>query len=106
MFIYFDVLIFLEKRPTLGCRILVQRNLHSILPALIKDLTDWVLETRLKSSQVLYSLILHAEDKATIQLSSIINGIVSAAKDEDKEIKETVMSSIYFILLSKLLKYM
>ncbi|KFM80495.1 HEAT repeat-containing protein 2, partial [Stegodyphus mimosarum] len=81
------------NRPLVGCRILVQRNLPKILPALLNDLADWVPETRIKSSKVLYSLILHSEDKATMHLSSIIEGIISIAKDEVKEAAEQALRS-------------
>lgn len=64
--------------------------MHSFVSPLVRDLSDWSPETRLKSIQVLHCLILHAESKATIQLSTIIDGIVSAAKDENKKISQIV----------------
>ncbi|XP_054722252.1 dynein axonemal assembly factor 5-like [Uloborus diversus] len=81
------------NRPPVGCRILVQRHFYNILPPLLNDLSDWVVETRVKSSQVLYSLILHAEEKATMQLSSILKGIVFAANDEAKESRNYALRS-------------
>ena len=35
-------------RPSLGCRILVQRNLSKILPAALRDMADWTTDTRIK----------------------------------------------------------
>ncbi|KAK3735234.1 hypothetical protein QZH41_008428, partial [Actinostola sp. cb2023] len=37
-------------RPSLGCRILIQRNLSKILPAALRDMSDWTVETRKKSN--------------------------------------------------------
>lgn len=71
--------------------------MHSIVPPLVRDLSDWNPETRLKSVQVLHSLILHSENKATIQLSTLIDGIVSAAKDEEKKIGDIVSNSYYLL---------
>ena len=35
-------------RPRLGCRILVYRNFSKILPALLRDLSDWTVNSRIK----------------------------------------------------------
>lgn len=35
-------------RPSLGCRVLVQRNLSKILPAALRDMADWTIDTRIK----------------------------------------------------------
>ena len=35
-------------RPSLGCRVLVQRNLSKILPAALRDMADWTADTRVK----------------------------------------------------------
>lgn len=85
-----EFMFILGCRPSLGCRILVQRHLFNIVPALVRDIDDWVPETRIKSSQVLFSLILHAEDKMTIKLPSALEGILKGAGDEKKEVVEHV----------------
>lgn len=36
------------ERPSLGCRVLVQRNLSKILPAALRDMADWTTDTRIK----------------------------------------------------------
>ncbi|GBN71211.1 Dynein assembly factor 5, axonemal [Araneus ventricosus] len=74
-----------EGSPSVGCRIFVQRHIFNILPILLHDVADWVPETRIKSSKVLYSLVLHSEEKITMQLSKVLEGIMSAAKAEEKE---------------------
>lgn len=69
--------------------------MHSILPPLMRELKDWVPETRLKSAFVLHSIILHAENKATIELTSIIDGVVTAATDTEKRISDVVKKEIF-----------
>lgn len=36
------------ERPRLGCRVLVYRAFSKILPALLKDITDWTVNSRIK----------------------------------------------------------
>ena len=48
------------ERPGLGCRELVVRNLSRVLPALARDVTDWLAPTRLKATRLLAALLLHA----------------------------------------------
>ena len=43
VFLFIDV-----DRPSLGCRVLVQRNLSKILPAALRDMADWTADTRIK----------------------------------------------------------
>lgn len=48
-----------HERPSLGCRVLVQRNFSKILPAVLGDITDWVVETRVKVNKLFEFLILN-----------------------------------------------
>ncbi|PNJ23247.1 DNAAF5 isoform 4, partial [Pongo abelii] len=72
-----------ERRPVLGCRELVFRNLSKILPALCHDITDWVVGTRVKSAQLLPVLLLHAEDHATQHLEVVLRTLFQACTDEE-----------------------
>lgn len=36
------------ERPRLGCRVLVSRNFSKILPAILKDIADWTVNSRVK----------------------------------------------------------
>ena len=38
-------------RPSLGCRVLVQKNLSKILPAALRDMADWTTDTRIKVTE-------------------------------------------------------
>ena len=35
----------------MGCRALIERNLSKILPAILRDMTDWTAGTRIKVQQ-------------------------------------------------------
>ncbi|KAM5300602.1 dynein axonemal assembly factor 5 [Glossophaga mutica] len=72
-----------ERRPGLGCRELVFRNLCKILPAVCHDITDWVAATRVKSAQLLAVLLLHAEDHATQHLEVLLRTLLLACADEE-----------------------
>uniref|UniRef100_A0A8C3Q0L7 Dynein axonemal assembly factor 5 n=1 Tax=Chrysolophus pictus TaxID=9089 RepID=A0A8C3Q0L7_CHRPC len=73
-------------RPGLGCRELVSRNLSKVLPALCRDVTDWVESTRVKASQLLYVLLLHAEDHITQHMELLLRTLYQACLDEESEV--------------------
>lgn len=83
-------------RPGLGCRELVSRNLSKVLPALCRDLTDWVESTRVKASQLLYVLLLHAEDHITQHMELLLRTLYQACLDEESEVVRNV--SICYML--------
>ncbi len=35
-------------RPRLGCRVLVYRNFSKVLPAILRDIVDWTVNSRVK----------------------------------------------------------
>ncbi|XP_014681883.1 PREDICTED: dynein assembly factor 5, axonemal-like isoform X2 [Priapulus caudatus] len=80
-------------RPNLGCRELVYRHMSRILPALLRDLTDWVAATRVKAAALLYVLLLNAEDRMTQHLESLLRGLYSACGDEETSVVNHVMKS-------------
>ncbi|KYO30670.1 dynein assembly factor 5, axonemal isoform A [Alligator mississippiensis] len=73
-------------RPELGCRELVTRNLSKILPGLCHDMTDWVEGTRIKSSQLLYILLLHAEDHITQHMELLLRTLYRVCSDEESNV--------------------
>ncbi|NXU84086.1 DAAF5 factor, partial [Xiphorhynchus elegans] len=73
-------------RPGLGCRELVSRNLSKILPGLCHDLTDWVVSTRVKASQLLYTLLLHAEDHITQHMELLLRTLYQSCLDEESDV--------------------
>lgn len=83
-------------RPGLGCRELVSRNLSKVLPGLCHDLTDWVESTRVKASQLLYVLLLHAEDHITQHMELLLRALYQACLDRESEVVRNV--SICYML--------
>lgn len=73
-------------RPNLGCRTLIMRNLSKILPALARDMGDWVAPTRVKSAALLYVLVLNAEDYTTQHMQLLLNGMYKACCDEEAQV--------------------
>ncbi|XP_048465834.1 dynein axonemal assembly factor 5-like [Rhincodon typus] len=71
------------ERPCLGCRELVFRNLSKILPAVSRDMTDWVPATRVKASQLLTVLLLHAEDHITQHMELLLSTMYRSCSDEE-----------------------
>uniref|UniRef100_A0A1I8JA28 TOG domain-containing protein n=1 Tax=Macrostomum lignano TaxID=282301 RepID=A0A1I8JA28_9PLAT len=84
------------KRPNLGCRTLVNRNLSKILPPLSRDLTDWVASTRLKSAQLLPHLILAAESYTTQHLETLVTAAYRAAADDEAGVRRGVDQAIFY----------
>ncbi|CAH1795277.1 unnamed protein product [Owenia fusiformis] len=74
------------ERPNLGCRQLMYRNISKIIPALIRDMGDWVVDTRIKASQLLYHLLLSEEEYIVQHLEKLLTGMYKACHDEEKEI--------------------
>ncbi|EFA07827.2 HEAT repeat-containing protein 2-like Protein [Tribolium castaneum] len=74
------------KRPNLGCRVLVQRNVGKLAKALSYELTSWQEDVRVRCSQLLCSLALHAEDGLTQNLQELLPAMYSAARDDDQRV--------------------
>ena len=85
--LYMSLLIVVE-RPNLGCRTLVYRNFSRIVSGIHNDIVDWVVGTRVKSAQLLYTLLINEEDNATQHLEKILNCLQRAASDDEKEVHE------------------
>jgi dynein assembly factor 5 len=60
------------------------------VPALVHELEDWLVDIRLKASQLLYSLILNAETHVTHHLEKILDGMYRASGDEDSSVVNNV----------------
>ncbi|XP_060757414.1 dynein axonemal assembly factor 5-like isoform X3 [Neoarius graeffei] len=80
-------------RPGLGCRELVVRNLSKLMPALSRDVRDWLVQTRLKTVQLLQVLLLHAEDHCTQHLQHLLTALYHACTDSEKDIRTKGLES-------------
>ena len=81
---------FTAKRPNLGCRTLIFRNLSKILPGLLHDLTDWTTSNRIMSSKLLRVLLLNSEDHTTQHMEKLLSGMYKACGDEEREVVQQV----------------
>ena len=89
------------ERPNLGCRTLVYRHFSKILPGLLADLGDWVAATRVKSAQLLYTLLLNSEDNTTQHMEKLLSGLCRACSDEEKQVKEYVSINLNIPMIYK-----
>jgi len=85
------------ERPELGCRELVQRNLSKLMGGIVRDLGDWVVETRVKTSQLLYHLLLHAEVYTTQHMQPLTQALLKASVDEDPRVVKGATKSARLI---------
>ncbi|XP_067671064.1 dynein axonemal assembly factor 5-like [Haliotis asinina] len=85
------------ERPNLGCRTLVMRHLSKILPGLLRDVGDWVVETRVKSAALLYVLLLNAEDYVTQHMEKLVSSLYKACMDEDQRVVADIRRSAELI---------
>ncbi|XP_074552726.1 dynein axonemal assembly factor 5 [Halichoeres trimaculatus] len=74
------------ERPGLGCRELVIRNLGRLVPAIAHDVTDWLVPTRVRTSQLLSVLLLHAEDHSTQHLQPLLATLYVACTDTERDV--------------------
>ena len=56
----------------------------------MRDLGDWVVETRVKTSQLLYHLLLHAEVYTTQHMQPLTQALLKASVDEDPRVVKGV----------------
>uniref|UniRef100_A0A672RML2 Dynein assembly factor 5, axonemal-like n=1 Tax=Sinocyclocheilus grahami TaxID=75366 RepID=A0A672RML2_SINGR len=81
------------ERPGLGCRELVVRNLSKLLPAVGRDIGDWLVQTRVKTTQLLRVLLLHAEDHCTQHLQSLLTVLYHACADPETDVRAQCFES-------------
>ncbi|VEN39068.1 unnamed protein product, partial [Callosobruchus maculatus] len=70
-------------RPNPGCRALVKRNISKITPAISRELTCWQEDIRVRCSQLLCAIALHAEEGITQNLQDLLLAMYTAARDDD-----------------------
>ncbi len=85
------------SRPILGCRVLVYRSFSKILPALLKDIIDWTVNSRIKSSQLLVTLLFHLEEQMTHHLQGIMRALYRASQDEETVVANEAIKATQLI---------
>ncbi|XP_034047107.1 dynein assembly factor 5, axonemal-like [Thalassophryne amazonica] len=81
------------ERPGLGCRELVVRNLGRLMSAITHDMTDWLVPTRVKTSQLLSVLLLHAEDHITQHLQPLLATLYRACTDSERDVVSNCLAA-------------
>ncbi|XP_049418190.1 dynein axonemal assembly factor 5-like [Epinephelus fuscoguttatus] len=81
------------ERPGLGCRELVVRNLGKLVPAIAHDVTDWLVPTRVRTSQLLSVLLLHAEDHSTQHLQPLLATLYHACTDSERDVVSNCLAA-------------
>ncbi|XP_051572225.1 dynein axonemal assembly factor 5-like [Myxocyprinus asiaticus] len=81
------------ERPGLGCRELVVRNLSKLLPAVSRDICDWLVQTRVKTAQLLRVLLLHAEDHCTQHLQLLLTVLYHTCADTENDVRTQCLES-------------
>ncbi|XP_060561943.1 dynein axonemal assembly factor 5-like [Ruditapes philippinarum] len=85
------------ERPNLGCRTLMMRHVSRILPGLMRDVVDWVTETRKKSAGLLYYLLLNCEEYITQHMELLTSGMYKACADEEQSVVKDIQRSAELI---------
>nr|XP_046271608.1 dynein axonemal assembly factor 5-like [Scatophagus argus] len=81
------------ERPGLGCRELVVRNLGRLVPAITHDVTDWLVPTRVRTSQLLSVLLLHSEDHSTQHLQPLLATLYRACTDTERDVVSNCLAA-------------
>jgi len=69
------------ERANLGCRTLVYHNFSKMLSGIVGDLADWVVATRIKAVQLLYTLLVNEEDNVTQHVDTLLSALYNALAD-------------------------
>nr|CAI5857256.1 unnamed protein product [Callosobruchus analis] len=77
-------------RPNPGCRALVKRNISKITPAISRELTCWQEDIRVRCSQLLCAIALHAEEGITQNLQDLLLAMYTAARDDDTRVVSNI----------------
>lgn len=91
-----------QKRPTLGCRALVQKSLR-MTSIIIKEIQDWKEPVRLHSLKLLWEVVLFAEKAFTCKFMEIFPVLAKACQDDEKSVV-TEAKRVSF-LMGQLLNY-
>ncbi|TSK87498.1 Dynein assembly factor 5, axonemal [Bagarius yarrelli] len=81
------------ERPGLGCRELVVRNLSRLMPAMSHEAKDWLVQTRVKTLQLLRVLLLHAEEHCTQHLPQLLTILYHACTDPEQDVRTNGLDS-------------
>ena len=81
------------SRPCIGCRVLIYRNFGKFIHGIQNDISDWVVETRVKTSSLLYQCLLNVEDSVTQFLAKVFVALQKGSIDDTKEVIDNIARS-------------
>lgn len=84
----------------------MNRHMSKILPGLMRDVIDWVAETRKKSAGLLYYILLNGEEYITQHMELLTSGMYKACSDEEQSVVKDVCMFCWLILDIIFDKYM
>ena len=94
------------KRANFGCRKFISKVMFKLLPALKNDMGDWIVETRIKASQLTYILICHMEETAVIcnHADTLLSLFFQGVKDSEASVMKNMCRAAnvygYFVPVS------
>ena len=79
-------------RPNFGCRKYITKVIYKLIPALKNDLGDWLVETRIKTSQLTYLLVCHMEETSVItqHADTLLSLFFHGVKDDETVVMKNV----------------
>lgn len=90
------------KRPTLGCRALVQRNIR-VINIVITELNDWKEEVRLHSLKLLWQIVLHSEKAVSCKYPDLMLALSKCFQNDESTV--LTKAKHVSVLLGQLLDY-
>ncbi len=73
----------------------MSRLFHKLLPALERDLRDWLVETRIKTAKLTRVLLLHLEDADVVaHVPALVALLKASISDEDPTVVSYVRHSL------------
>ncbi|KAE9539721.1 hypothetical protein AGLY_004973 [Aphis glycines] len=98
------------KRPNLGCRTLVTREVLKLLPVIIRELDDWKEDISIKSGQLLCVVALNAENSVIQHLNQLLTAMTKCCRQPDhvasNHVRRAAEIMSYFISPSTYLKFL
>lgn len=92
----------IEKRPTLGCRAIVQRSL-SMISIIVNEMIDWKESVRVHAIKLLWEMVLFAEEAFTPKFIDVFPVLAKCCQHDESDVVTESQRVAY--LIGQLLKY-
>ena len=69
---------------------MLSRIFFKLQPALERDLKDWLVETRIKTSELLCVLLIHLEQDVVGHAEKVLNLLCLGIRDADQRVRQNV----------------